>query len=99
MIDFAAEIQIADMPSDDMRLVAEVCGLDVAVRLMQGMGGMSVYVPKNSFALVVERYLRKQKSPDFKAVALAAGVSERSVRAIWRRLNGGELKQIDIFER
>lgn len=92
------QVSIDDMPSDDMKLVAKYCGVDVAVRLMQNMGGLPIYVPKNPFALVVERILKKERNPDFKDIATSCSVTERYVRNIWRKINAGDNRQNDLFE-
>jgi len=93
------QISIEDMPSDDMKLVAKHCGVDVAIKIMQKMGGLGIYVPKNPFALVVERILRQERNPDFKEIATICSVTERYVRNIWRKLNAGNNRQHDLFDK
>ena len=90
-------VRVEDMPSDDMRLVAESCGLDVALRLMQGVGGMSIYVPKNPFVILLERIIRQNEEINYKELAMATGMTERYVRNLARRVRNAD-KQRDIFE-
>ncbi len=92
------QLSIEDMPSDDMRLLAKYCGVDVAVKVMQNMGGLGIYVPKNPFPLIVERILRTERNPNFKEIATTCNVTERYVRKIWQKINAGDNKQYDIFE-
>lgn len=92
------QLSIEDMPSDDMKLLAKYCGVDVAVKVMQNMGGLGIYVPKNPFPLIVERILRSQRNPDFKDIATNCNVTERYVRKIWSKINAGNNRQNDLFE-
>ena len=49
------DITIDDMPNEDMRLVAETCGLPVAVRLMKACGGAELYIPRFGFKRLIDR--------------------------------------------
>ena len=98
MNDIIKDIRIEDMPSDDMRLVAESCGLDVALKLMSRIGGTSIYIPKNPFALLISRILRQGKDVDYKKIAVATGMTERYVRNIARRVKEANERQRSLFD-
>ncbi len=82
------DLIIDDMPNEDMRIVAELCGIDNTVLLMRKMGGVSIYIPKNPFHLYLTRTLTQSNSqPNFKRLAVELGVSERYVRKVWTSIN------------
>lgn len=40
-------ITIEDMPNDDLLFVAKNCGIDVAVKMMLHLQGLSISIPRN----------------------------------------------------
>ena len=76
-------ITIDDMPNDDMRLVAETVGLEMAVTLMQHMGGITLSIPKLGMKKVAIRVIQKQyNGSNGKRLALKLGVTERFVSQV-----------------
>jgi hypothetical protein len=65
----------------DMRLIAEVCGIDNARKILRDLGGTSVYIPKitrlHSF---VDRYMADNSGKERKDIARELGVSETYLR-------------------
>lgn len=59
-MDWLKEITIGDMPNEDMRLVAEMCGLPVAVKLLQTCGGEKLGVPRFGFKRLIDRRIVKE---------------------------------------
>lgn len=43
----------------DLRDIAEICGMDVAVRLVEEFGGTTISVPqkRNAFKIAIQRYV------------------------------------------
>jgi len=39
------DVELEDFKSTNMRLVAETCGIDIAIKLMQELSGIVIYVP------------------------------------------------------
>ena len=77
--DFLGTVQPEDL-GGDMGLVASQCGLDVAVRLVQAMGGTQLSVPKYALKRAAVRFIRAQyDGTNAKSLALATGMTERFV--------------------
>jgi len=93
--EYISRIKIEDMPSDDMKIVAEGCGIDVAMNLMRNCGGLSLYIPKQPYYKLINRIIAEQKIINPKEIAMAFGVSERYVRGIWQQ-NKIERKQLHM---
>jgi Mor family transcriptional regulator len=74
------EIAIEDMPNNDLRLVAESCGIEVAVSLMENMSGIAIYVPKLGDKLLKKRYIiRHYNGHNAKELALLLGMAEKFI--------------------
>ena len=72
-----------DQIEGDLKLVAEQCGLDVAVRLHAGMAGCLVNVRKSAFKAAVERYVRQHyDGRNVQQLATRCGLTERAIYAI-----------------
>lgn len=69
--------------SGDMALVAQECGLDVALSLWAGMQGTTVSVPKSALKQAVTRFVRERYTGRNAAeLAVQCGISERQVYVI-----------------
>lgn len=53
------DITLKDIKNNDLKMVAECCGLDVAVSLIENMRGMGIYIPKNADMELKKRYVRQ----------------------------------------
>lgn len=76
-----------DLPGD-LQLVAHECGLDVAIKLAEKMGGVGIYIrPVDSLiAKKKEEYIKKHfNGANHKELAIATGLSERWVYEILNR--------------
>jgi len=77
--DFWATITPEDLDGD-VGLVAEECGMDVAVQLVAAMGGTKLSVPKSAFKRAAVRYIRaRYNGTNAKILAMATGMTERFV--------------------
>lgn len=77
--DFLGTVTPEDL-TGDIGLVAEQCGLDVAVRLATHMGGTQLWLPKYAFKRAAIRYVRAHyDGTNAKVLALAIGTTERFV--------------------
>lgn len=43
--DYLQDVKPEDINSQNMRLVADTCGIEVAIKLMQELSGILVYIP------------------------------------------------------
>lgn len=92
------DLKADDLPGD-LQLVAQQCGIDVAVCLAEKMGSVSIYIrPVDGLvATKKEAYIRKHfNGGNHKELAIATGYSERWVYKI---LEGKkEDRQIGMFD-
>lgn len=51
-MDFLSQLTVEDMPNEEMRWVAEDCGLDVAIEMIRHLRGIRVYVPNIEFEIL-----------------------------------------------
>lgn len=71
---------IEDMPNDDMTLVAQECGMEVAIKLLKNCKGMVLNVPKFGFKNLIDRYIKENYKPGLaNRIALKCGCSQRYV--------------------
>lgn len=81
--DILNTITIEDIKHPDMRLVAEQCGLDVAIKLYENMSGISISIPRNALREFQEKYILQHKSIyRTKELALMLNLTERTVEQI-----------------
>ena len=79
-----------DIPDGIMRLVADLCGLDVAVSLMQNMKGITIAVPSNGFEKIEKKIILQEytgNTADLKKLALKLDLNEQTLRRILRTYN------------
>lgn len=100
MREWIAELKPEELPGD-LQLVAQECGIDVAIRLAEKMGGVSIYIrPIDSLlAQKKEAYIIKHfNGSNHKELAIATRYSERWVYEVLSR-DKQTLKQKDLFAR
>jgi hypothetical protein len=92
--DWLTKLEPEDMPNEDIRLVAECCGMDTAIKLLQEMGGVVICIPKLGGKRLYRRYIQEVcdgSVSSMRRIALHLGVSESYVQKIYRGyLDGGE---------
>ena len=78
---------LEDMPTEDMRHLAESCGVDVAIKLLKTMAGINIYIPLQiRFRKVIERFVVKEfNSANAKILAQACNISINYVYEIVQR--------------
>lgn len=70
-----------DELSDDMGLLADLCGLDNIQKIMEAYHGLSFYVPQVTYHhKFIMRYLKEHRNQPIKKLAVYLGVSEVYVR-------------------
>lgn len=76
-LDYIREnLTIDDMPTFDMRLIAERCGLDVALSVMLNLAGGRFFVPVNWSKRIAERYIADNASKPVNQLAIETGFSD-----------------------
>lgn len=52
-------LQADDMPTDDLRLIAERCGVDVAIKLMEHLPGIQLYISSHAKKQLLDGYIKR----------------------------------------
>ncbi|MBO7126645.1 hypothetical protein J6W78_03785 [bacterium] len=74
---------VDDMPTKDMKLIAESCGIDVAIRLMSKLrGGLHIYTPNCWQKKIVKKYILANPHKSAKEIANDVEMSETFVNKI-----------------
>jgi len=91
-VDLIQHLAIDDL-SDDMKLIAQSCGLDVARSLMEKCPGVQIYIPRSEHieALILRemhrRYgARKLTASEIKAMSIELRKSPAYVRKVAKKL-------------
>jgi len=96
-MEWTKDIKADELPGD-LQLVAQQCGVDVAIKLAEKMGSITVYIRPIDGLVVAkkEAYIKKHfNGSNHKELAIATGYSDRWVYKI---LEGKkEDKQIGLF--
>lgn len=76
-------VTIEDIKHPDLRMVAELCGLSVALSLFQNCAGVDILIAKNSLREFQEKYIIANNNKfRAKELAIMLDMSERSVSQI-----------------
>lgn len=67
----------------DMRLLAEVVGLDVMKQILANLGGMQLYISRSAATIAAERYIKRNRKLGAKQLALDTDMSLRQVYEVF----------------
>ena len=89
---------VKDMPNEDMKLVAESCGVPVAVSLLENCPGLSIFIPKYSTHETLKNDILKEheKKISAKRIALKHNISLTYVYQVIRN-NKNKIKKQAIM--
>ena len=107
MREFIEKMTIDDLPGGDIRIVAERCGLDVALKLLWECDGMQLYISKTAKSQIVRKYIcDNYDGKNSKQLAVETGYSEPHIYNILKNNPKNKKKakeepfeQMDLFER
>ena len=88
-----------DIPSEDLRWVSQVIGLEATLRLILGFGGTPIYIPIAAKTHLQREYARRAfNGSNSSTLAISLGVSQRTIYD-WVRERAEEAKcaQGDLF--
>ena len=97
----AANMTIDDMPSEDMKMIAESCGVEVALSVMRNLPGARFFVPVNWQKIIAERYIAAHADKSVKALAIETGLSDAKVLQTLNKKTsqiGKQTTQTTVFE-
>jgi hypothetical protein len=97
--DFLATITLDDLPAGDLRITAEVCGLDVALALCREMSGTQIRISRNALKDAKIRFIRdNHKAYSPKQLACMLDLDERVVYYVLQGLRREEQKERDQYQ-
>lgn len=77
----ASEMKIEDLPSEDLRVLAEEAGVTAAVKISMRYGGTRFYVSRELPRKLAYMYVKKHyNGRNTKELVRAVGLSERTVQ-------------------
>jgi hypothetical protein len=99
-------MSLDDMPSGDMKFVAEQCGVRIAISLLKNISGNWIYIPKrDAFKKIVDKIvIDKFNGSNAKNLAVACRISERHVYDIIEKEDARrkgirpKIKQLNLFD-
>jgi hypothetical protein len=70
----------------DLQLLADTCGMQTVIKLLENFAGLNFYIPKISrLEPFVERYLKQNSQKSIKVLARELGVSEQYLKNMEKR--------------
>jgi Mor family transcriptional regulator len=73
----------SDIPSDHMRMVADQCGISIAISLMQKVPGLELYIPASGKKAIDRNYIRTNWTGSNSAsIAVHLGIDNEKVKKI-----------------
>lgn len=84
--DIYSKIEIEDL-TEDLKLVAQACGIETVRTLLRFCAGLSIYVPKIArLDRFIVRYIRENSDKNFKLIASELGVTEQFIKKLFREM-------------
>lgn len=91
----ASELDEDDMPSEDLRCIAEESSVEAAVRISMKYGGTKFYISKELPRKLAKMYCeRHYNGSNTKELVRAVGLSERTVQRWVQKMP--EARQLDL---
>lgn len=85
MIDFYQKISYDDL-TPDIRLIADVCGIEAVREILKNLSGLQFYIPKvTGFEKFVLRYIHENKERSIKEIARDLDVTEYYLKNVLKR--------------
>ncbi len=75
-----------DMPNEDLKLVAGLCGVDVAMNLIDNLPGVLIRIPNSSYKRLKEAYILRNYDGTRSSLLKLAIICEVSDTQIYRIL-------------
>ncbi|MDR0472369.1 MAG: hypothetical protein LBH43_01680 [Treponema sp.] len=86
--------------NDDFKLLGEIVGQELALKIAEEFAGSFIYIPKNILKAqkhleVIEGY---KSGKNYRELSLMTGYSENYIRAIVSMKNNAHIKQLNLFQ-
>ncbi|MFN3306267.1 MAG: hypothetical protein ACK42Z_03660 [Candidatus Kapaibacteriota bacterium] len=85
-LDVFTKVELNDL-TEDLKLIANACGIDTVRMLLRYCAGMSIYIPKIArLEKFILRYIKENSDKSFKQIASELGVTEQFVKKLFRQM-------------
>lgn len=64
------KITVNDMPNELFRDIAEMCGIDAAVRLLENFSGVTIAVPVRGFEKIEKKIILREYTKDYSSITI-----------------------------
>ncbi|MGB9771852.1 MAG: Mor transcription activator family protein [Candidatus Kapaibacteriota bacterium] len=92
--DIFSKVEIEDL-TEDLKLIANSCGIDTVRILLRYCSGMSIYIPKIArLERFIERYIKENSSKNFKQIASELGVTEQFIKKLFKEMKRNKQENI-----
>jgi Mor family transcriptional regulator len=86
--------------NDDFKILAEIAGPKITLKIVESFAGSMIYIPKNILTArkhleVLEGY---KSGKSYRELSLLSGYSESYVRKIISKKNHADIYQLDLFQ-
>lgn len=74
-----------EMPNEELKLIASLCGIKTAVDLMKNLPGVMICIPSRALISIRNQYIRKKYDGSKKSLielSLSLGISQRQLYQI-----------------
>ncbi len=95
------KIRVIDMPNEDMRFIAETCGVETALKIMENLSGARFFVPIYWQKHIATRFVAENAGIlSVKELAVATGMSDWTVNQILNKKQSeiDEMSQMTICD-
>lgn len=96
------EITIDDIENRDLRMIAELFGVEIAIKFWQRFQGITISVPMNALTKFQHEWIKRNSKDMFpKEMAIKIGFSERYVQQIMsdqKKTRQIEIRQSELFK-
>lgn len=82
------EITADEMPNEELKIIASLCGVQTAIDLMKQMPGVMICIPNRSLITLRNKYICKKYDGTKKSLidlGLSLGISQRQIYEIIKR--------------
>ena len=88
------ELMVDEDVKGDLEMLRDVCGLEALKKILRGMEGISLYIPRiTGLESLVLRYIKSNPDRTFKQIARDLNDSDAYIRKV-RSRNMGKAKKI-----
>lgn len=91
------DLNIEDIPSEHMQMVADRCGVSDAISLMTHVPGLELYIPASGKKAIDKNYIRSTfNGSNTASIAVKLGIDNNKIKKIVKKLSKNDLSD-NIF--